>query len=597
MFSGLNFLLILSISLLYFIHSKHYFGELISLIIADISNFFMLSLVPFTIALVFLKTGRLLKKYMSIAAYSLFTIFILYDACIYKVLKLHFNSLVVNLILTKGGLETLEFSSSLMVMTALMALLVIFIEFIFYAVSIRHPIKFPLYIMICLLCIVIVDKSIYAYADLFNITYITRNDRVLPLYQPLTIKRFAERRLHMSLEHPVMMAIDKNKSILDYPKETLQFDKIQNRPNIIWIVIDSWRYDMITKDLTPNIYNFGKKALIFKNHYSGGNASRFGIFTLFYGIYGYYWFPMLGERRGPVFLDALSDLGYELRILLSSKVTFPEFDKTCFAKIPAHDIIDDNTLPSETKTGRDKEITEVFMKWLDAPEFKQPYFAFLFYDAPHGSYQYPREFERFTGTTGEFNYLFLNKKNIVPVFNRYRNSIYYDDYLVGKILNKLRNKGFLENTIVLITGDHGEAFFEKGLTGHNEGYSTEVVSVPLVLYVPGRRPESFTYMTSHLDVAPTILQLIGCRTNPGSYSQGHPLFDKNVERKYVVSSSWSDMAIIDSKETVVMPLELYRIPHIIVYDNNYEEMESSQFNKERISKINSTLRGLSLFLK
>lgn len=597
MFSGLNFLLVLAISLLYFTHSKHYFGELISLIIADISNFFMLSLVPFAISLVFVKTPGLLRKYISIAAYSLFTIFILYDACIYKVLKMHFNSLVINLIFTKGGLETLEFSLSLMIMTALMALSVIVIEFIIYSLSMRQPIKFPVYAVICLLCIVVVDKSIYAYADLNNITSITRNDRVLPLYQPLTIKRFAVRHLHMKLEHPVMMSIDKNKSILDYPKETLQCDKTQKKPNIIWIVIDSWRYDMITRGITPNIYNFGKKAQVFKNHYSGGNASRFGVFTLFYGIYGYYWFPMLGERRGPVFLDALADLGYKFRILLSSRVTFPEFDKTCFAKIPAKDIIDENTLPSGTKSGRDREITEAFIRWLDAPEFKQPFFAFLFYDAPHGSYQYPREFERFTGTTGEFNYLFLNKENIIPVFNRYRNSIYYDDHLVGKILNKLNGKGFLKNTIVLITGDHGEAFLERGLTGHNEGYSSEIVSVPLVLYVPGRGPESFTYLTSHLDVAPTILQMIGCRTSPGSYSQGHLLFDKNIERKYVVASSWSDMAIIDSKETIVMPLELYRIPRIIVYDKNYKEMESSHYSKERVGKINTTLKGLALFLK
>ena len=53
---------------------------------------------------------------------------------------------------------------------------------------------------------------------------------------------------------------------------------------MVWIVVESWRFDTMNRENTPNIWEFGQKALVFNNHYSGGNASRFGGFSLLYGL-------------------------------------------------------------------------------------------------------------------------------------------------------------------------------------------------------------------------------------------------------------------------------------------------------------------------
>ena len=78
------------------------------------------------------------------------------------------------------------------------------------------------------------------------------------------------------------------------------------RPDILFIVIDAWRFDTLRPDVTPNIWRFGQGAARFTEHFSGGNATRAGIFSLFYGVPATYWHHMLQQHRGPELVSALS---------------------------------------------------------------------------------------------------------------------------------------------------------------------------------------------------------------------------------------------------------------------------------------------------
>ena len=92
----------------------------------------------------------------------------------------------------------------------------------------------------CLL-INIIDKATYAYADLTNRTYITQYDKLFPLYQRLTIKRLAKYYFGFDVNREIEFKSSKSGGMLNYPLSELTFKNDGEKPNIVLIVIDSWR--------------------------------------------------------------------------------------------------------------------------------------------------------------------------------------------------------------------------------------------------------------------------------------------------------------------------------------------------------------------
>jgi len=449
-------------------------------------------------------------------------------------------------------------------------------------------------IIIIIFVIILIDKLIFAFSDLHNKTGITRYSKVFPLYQPLTIKRFMRRHFHFQLDREKTFDITKKSQTLLYPKFPLKHKKINKYPNIVIIIIDAWRFDMFNKDVSPNVWKFAKKCLVFKNHYSGGNASRFGIFSLLYGIYSCYWHQFLAERQSCVLIDELLKLGYNFKIISSTKLTYPEFRKTAFIKIPDY-IMD--TLPGQGAEKRDVELANYFINWLENRESTRPFFSFMFFDAPHGPYSYPDKFDKFKPSRKTANYITVGKKDMLPLKNSYKNAIYFDDYLTGKIITFMRKNGYLKNTIIIITGDHGEEFYESGYLGHTSAFSKQQVKVPLILYIPGYKHKEITYMTSHHDVVPTLLSLLGYTSPFNYYSQGQSLLQKG-NRSFVVSCGWDDCAIIDNEYTIVFSTESYNISLFEVRDSNYKLVENYEpILKERMDIILKIIKQFGEFKK
>ena len=283
-------------------------------------------------------------------------------------------------------------------------------------------------INLLLVLVILVDKGIYAYSDITNNVSYIKAKQLFPLYQPLTIKHFAEKTLKMKVDREESFRIDAKNSMLTYPKEGLTFRQTK-KPNVLIIIMDAWRYDMLNPETTPNCYAFSKEAQVFSNHFSGGNASRFGVFTLLYGVHGYYWQSFLAERRSSVLIDELQKHGYDFHILSSTRLTYPEFRKTAFINIP--DKIYDN-FEGKSSDVKDAQLAENYMQWLDTRKTKSPYFSFIFFDSPHGPYSFPVSYEKFKPSNKDINYLTLNKKDGTVLRNSYKNALLYDDSLVGE---------------------------------------------------------------------------------------------------------------------------------------------------------------------
>jgi arylsulfatase A-like enzyme len=102
-------------------------------------------------------------------------------------------------------------------------------------------------------------------------------------------------------------------------------------------------------------------------------------------------------------------------------------------------------------------------------------------------------------------------RDLEHVIALYDGEIRFTDDTIKQILEKLAARGRSGNTVVIITGDHGDGFFEHGVCGHQTTLFDEVVRVPLILWWPDRIPASARIVDQAriIDVMPTILSLAG----------------------------------------------------------------------------------------
>ncbi len=146
-----------------------------------------------------------------------------------------------------------------------------------------------------------------------------------------------------------------------------------------------------------------------------------------------------------------------------------------------------------------------FLAWRDALPAGRPYFAFLnFFDA-HDPYRPPPEDMSAVGDTAR------------TALARYHGALHYVDRHMGAMLRDLSRDGGLENTIVIVTSDHGEQFGEHGLTLHGNSLYRQSLHVPLVIVYPpriaggARVPAPVTLR----DLPATILDLVGLASPDG----------------------------------------------------------------------------------
>lgn len=147
-------------------------------------------------------------------------------------------------------------------------------------------------------------------------------------------------------------------------------------------------------------------------------------------------------------------------------------------------------------------------EWLEDNGSKAPFIATYVGITPHHEYLAPKRYGR---------------KDLADddVLNRYLNAVRYDDFWVRNLIQQYKDLGLYEDTIFVIYGDHGEAFGEHGVKGHDGVPYEEGLQVPLIIHDPGRFEDGATVSAdtpvSHMDIPPTILDLLSYETKDGEY--------------------------------------------------------------------------------
>lgn len=559
-----------------------------------VSTSFWLNLIAVMIPLIFTFSffNKRIFEFVTAFCFTFIQAFVIADVKIFSFFKFHINAIVLNFLFTEGASDSLKIGFTSLFIYFCIVLLIFILQF-FFIYKLKAD-KIPLKTLtITLFLILILDKIIFAYADLKNNTYILTTSRYFPLYQKFTAKRLLTKYFGIKPSEKIEFNISTNKNILNYPLKEI-ICRNPKKYNILIIVADGFRHDMLSSEVTPFLYEFANKHIFFENHFSGGNGTRFGIFTLIYGLFGNLWHNFLTARQSPVLLDTLQKLNYDFIILSSTRLSYPEFRSTAFIKLYNH-IFDTHTEVFAYK--RDKILVEKFKNFLN--KNKKPFFGFIFFNSSHQFYQYPIEYEKFKPViTGEFNYM----KNMTPetmekLKNRYKNSLFYIDTLIKEVISSLKKNNKLDDTIIVITGDHGEEFMENGFFSHTSAFDDYQIKTAMVMHIPGLKNKRISKITSHIDIAPTLLLLIGCDTEPQFYSNGINIFS-NENKDYTFAFNWYDGAIVTKDFRIIIPLTTEKTGLIeIKRGSDYKNIE----DKDLIKKYNNALieltQGIGKFLR
>jgi len=564
-----------------------------------------LSLVPGLVCLgvaAFLR-ARLALALFSAVLWSLVLLLVYVDTRIYGIFRYHFNGLVWNVLTTPGADEAVHFSSREVTRVLLVLALLLPVQGAAFLVLWQRAVRRARLALptprvtrpavawtLLLVPNMFLVAGVYAWADLTRDPHVMAFARVYPLYPRLTIKRFAQRFLGVEMRARPEVDMPESGILLDYPRAKLVFEPSAPRPNVLVIVIDSLRADMLDPEVMPRVSALARGGRSFRDHLSSGNATRFGLFGLLYGLHGSYWKAVYDEHRSPVLVDVLLARGYDLRVLTSASMDFPEFRSTAWVRV--EDVVEDR-LPSERPGGRDDGIVRRFEQWLDEREPESPFFAFLLLDAPHQSYSFPEECAVFRPFLDGVDYSSIDagapEAVRTQLFNRYRNAVHYADRTTARVLDALASHGLVDETLVIVTGDHGEEFFESGVWGHTSNFTRAQSQVPLVIAGPGIPAGEEQRPTSHIDLPATLVELLG--VTPAVRSQwtlGENLLAPPAARARVVSG-WDTLGVHTADVILEVPMAGYGGAGIAVYDQRWQPRFDDGEILEREGRILGTL--------
>ncbi len=284
--------------------------------------------------------------------------------------------------------------------------------------------------------------------------------------------------------------------------------------SLLLITLDTMRADRLgcyndPLARTPAIDALARQGILFENCYTPvpltlpAHCSLLtGRWPLSHGVRNNGSYKLPGAAL--TLAEKLSFAGYDTGALVASYVL-----KGKFGLDQGFDLYDDR-LGTQEKSGTiNAEITadrvyDKFKRWLERKHDK-PFFLWVHFFDPHMPYDPPAAYRQ--AANGD----------------AYRGEVAYMDHYVGRLLADLRTHGLWKNTLVVVAGDHGEAFGEHGEKGHGIFCYEQSMKVPLIIAGPAlaKKPARIIPRARLVDVMPTILELLG--TGAAETCQGESL--------------------------------------------------------------------------
>jgi len=344
-------------------------------------------------------------------------------------------------------------------------------------------------------------------------------------------------------------------------------ERIVNFPNdfdVMLIIVDATRADYLSvygadNNTTPNLEDFAEDAVVFENAIAQGchtiQAVPAILASLHPTIHGLSDYRKVLSNNVVLISEVLKQEGY----LTMGIVTNPHLTVANGFK-QGYDYY--NAVSSWSKPSADAVNLE-YMKWLrKTGEVRK--FSLLFYIDPHNPYEPPQQYldiyyqgEPYTIEYSHDGYLALDKKGKDNFKARYLAELKYFDDRMGRLFAEMKKSGLYDKTLIVVTSDHGEGFFDHNLVFHGNSLYNELIHVPLMIKfpqlirIPGldtgniRIPQN----VRQIDILPTICDFLDVKKP--ELAQGTSLLPLVFQK----TDSIPELAYILSEHIASLPMQ------------------------------------------
>ena len=281
--------------------------------------------------------------------------------------------------------------------------------------------------------------------------------------------------------------------------------------NVLLITVDTLRFDLgfmgYPKPVTANIDALAARSVVFERTYATASFTPKSLGPMLIGRYAsetnrdfeHYttFFPtnvFLAERVHTAGVRTFAGMCH--RYFTFKNGLQQGFDVWDTSAMPPKMTDNDRRVTSD-------RLTNVALDLLAKPENvagPRRFFAWFHYFDPHLPY---------VPHAGAPDLHALDGSKVARARVPYDEEVWFTDQQVGRVLSYVASQPWGADTAIVLTADHGEAFGEHNHVGHGREVWESLVRVPLLVYVPGAKPKRVAVKRSHIDLAPTIMELVG----------------------------------------------------------------------------------------
>jgi arylsulfatase A-like enzyme len=420
----------------------------------------------------------------------------------------------------------------------------------------------------------------------------------------------AARRLAWSL---AAMAVLAGWTLLVTSQRSLHLDKAiaqlsgtaHGRPNVVLVSLDTVRADHTfvggyDRDTTPSLRRFAQDGVVYTHLFGTSDTTLSTHASMFTGLYprqhgavlspfgepigrplapsfdtlakelAAHGYATMGLSANPGFLAPIWGLTRGFQAYDTHSLIHLDSPDTGYLRYLARTFLNPfiATQDMDLITRRSEEINRDAFALLDAVQKKgTSFFLFLNFMDAHPPYVPPPPFDRrFPGKDPSLvaSYFLdleplidhklrsLTVKEHQSLVSEYDGGIAYEDQQVGRLLDKLKSLGLYENTLILVTADHGDQHGEHQLLYHANSVYQSLIHVPLVIKYPGRQQAAVVDTpVSQIDFLPTILATVGIPVPPGL--PGLDLRTVNTAPpRVLVSASYTPRGVVHQRAIAVI---------------------------------------------
>ena len=505
-------------------------------------NFIVFLLIPFPLAFIItnFRVYRILVTVLAVLAQTCLII----DTQLYHSFSFHINIQLIQIFTDNSGYQSgMNFNFLMILLPILIVIEVVLSRYAKYKSSTHHNNWIAKTCMVILVSCFACTHIMHIWADSTKYEPIMTQESMFPLSYPMTARSFLARNSWLALPE-----VEKNRdyyTLLRYPLSSLKVKKESIKYyNYVVIGVRGWSHQTVNNEIMPYVTSLKDSSVYFRQHFATNTDPAYAMFSFFYGLIPQYRPAVIHDQTTPLLIDELQRQSYRIaRYVTDSQGSLELENSEIFYGLRGK-----NQQISLT----DNQTAKKALAFLEGLDQDDNYFLYISLDAP-SMLRNESGISKFTPALQVKSILKPNAdtdKNTTRILNSYQNALFSTDKEIEKVVEAVKASSSGSKTIIIILGETGFSFDQGDIRNFNASgeFTYENLHVPMMLIHPEGYTGQITHLTSHTDVAPSIMnEELGVINDMSDYSNGSSLRRENPA-PFIIGGNEEKVAIINPEQ-------------------------------------------------